>query len=336
MAKTDTPEIYLGVDGGGTKTEFVLIDGCGEVRARHRGASGYYLQVGLDGLGAVLREGVAAVLAEAGLSPDAVRYAFLGLPAYGEDSVVQPKLDALPAAVLGHRRYLCGNDMVCGWAGSLAGEDGINIVAGTGSIGYSERCGAKARSGGWGELFGDEGSAYWVAVLGLNAFSRMSDGRLPPGPLYDVFRAHFALAVDLDLCGRVMGEGASLRNQVAALSRLVSLAADRGDAEALRIFDRAGEELAAIVDAVRRRLGYETDETVRVSYSGGIFGSGKTLLEPLRRHLAERFGRYRLVEPLLSPGLGAALYAARAAGKPLDATAVRRLATQKRSVPPAV
>ena len=72
-------------------------------------------------------------------------------------------LDAMPAALLGHRRYRCGNDMVCAWAGSLGGEDGINIVAGTGSIGYGERAGASARAGGWGEVFGDEGSAYWIA-----------------------------------------------------------------------------------------------------------------------------------------------------------------------------
>ncbi len=57
----------------------------------------------------------------------------------------------------------CGNDMVCGWAGSLACADGINVVAGTGSICYGEYQGRSARCGGWGELFSDEGSAYWIA-----------------------------------------------------------------------------------------------------------------------------------------------------------------------------
>ena len=73
--------------------------------------------------------------------------------------------------------------MVCGWAGSLAGEDGINVISGTGSMTYGERHGTGHRVGGWGELFGDEGSAYWIAAQGLNAFSRMSDGRLARGPL---------------------------------------------------------------------------------------------------------------------------------------------------------
>ncbi len=97
-------------------------------------------------------------------------------------------LDALPADVLGHDRYSCGNDMVGGWAGSLAGRDGVNVIAGTGSMAYGERGGTAHRVGGWSEVFGDEGSAYWVAVQGLNAFSRMADGRLPRGPLHALVR----------------------------------------------------------------------------------------------------------------------------------------------------
>ena len=77
--------------------------------------------------------------------------------------------------------------------GRSAGEDGINIVAGTGSIGYGERRGKTARAGGWGEVFGDEGSAYWIAVQGLNVFTRMSDGRLPKGSLHAAFTASLRL-----------------------------------------------------------------------------------------------------------------------------------------------
>ena len=49
----------------------------------------------------------------------------------------------------------------------------------------------RARAGGWGELFSDEGSGYWVAREGLQLFSRMSDGRAPRGQLYERFREHF-------------------------------------------------------------------------------------------------------------------------------------------------
>jgi len=320
--------LFLGVDGGGTKTEFVLIDREGRLVARHQTGTSYYLQIGFDGLNRVLMEGVQAVLTQAEASAADIVYAFFGLPAHGEDSQAQGLLDVMPEAVLGHRRYQCGNDMICGWAGSLGGADGINIVAGTGSIGYGERLGRTARGGGWGEIFSDEGSAYWIAIQGLNAFTRMSDGRLPKGPLHGLFRMHFDIDFDLDICGRLMGAEPPSRDKIAALSRLVAQAARHDDAEAVRIFERAASELAAIIDAIRLGLGFLPGESVPLSYSGGVFRAGELIVTPLKVRLAQLSPDYRLVEPVLSPSLGSALYAARLAGEPLSAQAVRRLAAE--------
>ncbi len=173
--------LFLGVDGGGTKTQFVLVDRDGNMIAAYEGPTSDHLQIGMDGLRDVLTDGLAALFGQAGIDGSAIARAFFGLPAYGEDSAAQVLLDALPEPLLGHRRYRCGNDMVCAWAGSLGGEDGINIVAGTGSIGYGERRGRSARAGGWGEVFGDEGSAYWIAAQGLNIFAKMppAEGAAP-------------------------------------------------------------------------------------------------------------------------------------------------------------
>jgi N-acetylglucosamine kinase-like BadF-type ATPase len=320
-----TAPLFLGVDGGGTKTHFVLVDYDGNLIASHEGPTFYHLEVGMDGVRAVLADGLATLFRQAGIDGRAVAYAFLGLPAHGEDSAAQPLLDAMPQPLLGHSRYRCGNDMVCAWAGSLAGADGINIVAGTGSIGYGERAGRSARVGGWGEVFGDEGSAYWIAVQGLNTFTRMSDGRLPRGPLYDIFKQEFDLGagLDLDLCARIMN--AHDRSHVAAASRLVARAAQQGDSHAIRIFDEAARELVAIVDAVRRALELAPGEPVPLSYSGGVFEAGALMLDPFRRHLAAQSAAYRLQAPIVAPSGGAAIYAAKLAGQPLSAAAIERL-----------
>jgi N-acetylglucosamine kinase-like BadF-type ATPase len=306
---------FLGVDGGGTKTAFVLTDAGGRELARHEGGSSYHIQVGFEALHVLLHEGVHAVLDKAGAAPDEVLFAFFGLPAHGEDSQVQPFLDVIPEAVLGHRRYACGNDMICGWAGSLGGEDGINIVAGTGSIGYGERQGLTARGGGWGEIFSDEGSAYWIAVQGLNAFSRMADGRLPRGPLHDLLTRELELKDDLDVCAYVYARSAPQRDRIAGLSRLVARAAAQGDETARRIFTEAGRELAAIVEAIRQRLRYPPGEPVNLSYSGGVFQGGELILQPFRQQLSLYSPDYRLVAPRFSPAIGAALYAARLSGR---------------------
>jgi hypothetical protein len=134
--------VYLGVDGGGTKTRFALIDADGRLLGEAELGTTYHPHVGLDGVRAVLAEGVTAVLAAAGHAPGDIAHAFFGLPAYGEDSRATALLKTCPATVLGHDRYTCDNDMVCGWAGSLACADGINIVAGTeGATGVRHRHG---------------------------------------------------------------------------------------------------------------------------------------------------------------------------------------------------
>lgn len=302
---------YLGVDGGGTKTRFVLVDGDARLLAEAQCATTYHPEVGLDGVRATLAEGIGQVLHAAGVSPEAIAHAFFGLPAHGEDSVATPQLDAIPGELLGHARYHCGNDMVCGWAGSFACGDGINIVAGTGSIGYGQRGGVAARAGGWGEAFSDEGSAYWIAVQGMNAFSRMSDGRLPKRPLHALLRAQLQLRDDLDLCAHVYGEAARTRGQIAQLSVLVAEAARQGDDIATGIFRQAGAELAAIADALRGALRFAPDEAVPVSWSGGAFSAGELLLEPFLAALQSRSPAFVAHAPLHPPHTGAALYAIR-------------------------
>jgi len=320
--------MFLGVDGGGTKTAFTLIDRSGQVLARAKAPSSYYFSEGIDLVGRVLAQGVDEICATAGVTPAEIAYAFFAIPGYGEAAGDLPALDAAPRAVLGHDRYACDNDMVCGWAGSLGAVDGINVISGTGSMTYGERLGRGVRVGGWGELFGDEGSAYWIAIRGLSAFSRMSDGRQPEGPLAGLLRSHLEPVSDLDVIDIVYNQWKGDRGRIAALSRLVAEAAALGDDCAAAILAEAGEELALVVDVTRRRLEFAPDETVPVSYSGGTFGAD-AVLTSFTAALHRRHTGYELRRPLYEPVVGAALYAAKLAGTPLDHTALDAL----RSVP---
>ena len=273
----------------------------------------YHPDVGIDGVRSVLAGGVGEVLKKAGADAAGIAYAFFGLPAYGEDSAITPALDALPRAILGHDRYTVDNDMVCGWAGSLGCEDGINIVAGTGSIGYGQRLGVGARAGGWGEHFSDEGSAYWIAMQGLNVYSRMSDGRRPLGPLHALINGALNLRTDLDLCAHVYGANARSRGELAQLSPTVAKAAALGDEAAVEIFRSAGSELAQIAETLRRKLGYEPGESVKLSWSGGAFAAGDVLMKPFREALRSTGAAFDLRQPLHEPHRGAALLAAKLA-----------------------
>jgi N-acetylglucosamine kinase-like BadF-type ATPase len=322
--------LFLGVDGGGTKTALCLLTGEGRLLATREAPASY--RAGPPGVGprqvdSVLGQAVPALCADAGVTTDMIDFAFFALPAYGELAADQPLLDAAPKAWLGHDRYRCDNDVVCGWAGSLALADGINVVAGTGSIAYGRHGDEGARVGGWGELFGDEGSGYWVAIRGLQAFSLMSDGRAPSGPLRDLFRTRLELAQDFDLLDVVLHRWETDRTRIAALSRLVVEAAEAGDHLAGKIITDAAEELVLLVEAARRRVGFAPGEPVPVSFSGGMF-TADLLRQEFTARLTERGAAYALRPPVYPPLIGAALYAARLSGHPLDGPALEALFEQ--------
>lgn len=302
--------MYLGVDGGGTKTAFVLADESGEVLASHEADGVYYLDIGVETVRARLEAGVRQVASEAGIALGDIRFAYFGLPAYGEDPALTDTLDGLPASLLPRSNYRCGNDMVCAWAGSLGCQDGINLVAGTGSIAYGRRAEREARSGGWGEFFGDEGSAYWIARRGLRLFATMSDGRATPGPLLELVRRKYRLAHDLALSALVLEKWMPDRHRVAAFARVVTAAAREGDRQAAGILAEAAAELAVMADAVRRQLRFAADERVAVSWSGGVFDAGDLVLAPLAGRLESLSANFEFVIPRCSPALGAAYYAA--------------------------
>jgi N-acetylglucosamine kinase-like BadF-type ATPase len=306
--------MFLGVDGGGTKTAYAVVDESGRVRARHVGPSVSHLVAGFPHAEGVLCVGIKAVLAEAELTPDDLTYAFLGLPAYGEDSAMTHRIDALPSAILKAGRYRCDSDMVCSWAGSLACADGISVIAGTGSMAYGEYEGRTARSGGWGEIIGDEGSAYWIAREGMNLFSRMSDGRAVRGPLYNLVRQRLGISTDLDLCARVYGVEVNTRSAFAQFAPLVHDAAREGDRQAITIFHRAAAELVGCVLATRRSLRIPDAAVVPVSHTGSVLDGATILLDAFKRDVATAPLPLEYRAPKHSPAIGAALYAARLSG----------------------
>jgi N-acetylglucosamine kinase-like BadF-type ATPase len=320
--------VFLGVDGGGSKTAFLLLNEAGQILARHIEGSAYHPEVGVDSVRSMFAKGCGATVVLAGLRLADINFAYFGIPAYGEDSRLQTLLDALPSEALPSARYRCGNDMVCAWSGSLAGDDGLNVVAGTGSIVYGEYQGTGARAGGWGELFSDEGSAYWIAREGLGLFSRMSDGRSTRGKLYELYRTHFNLDDDLDICAAIYGADAMQRSQFSQLAKLVTSAALAGDELARQIFIRGAGELADMIDAARSRLKAPDTLLLPVSYSGSVFEAQELCLMPLRQKLSQSRFAYRLVPPRLPPDAGAALYAAKLGGHALRREALEYLETQ--------
>ena len=144
-AEASDDDRFLGVDGGGTKTALSPGRRARRYWWRRRIPRRVLLLQpdGIDLVGRVLQAGGGRASArQARISPpgrSTTRSS--GCPATARSPRDIRRWTRRRTPLLGHDRYRCDNDMVCGWAGSLAAADGINVVSGTGSMTYGERHG---------------------------------------------------------------------------------------------------------------------------------------------------------------------------------------------------
>lgn len=295
--------MLLGIDGGGSKTAYRLTDSRGQVILSQTGEGISWREGGVD---AVLhRLGVALEQLLQGRDQSRLSVC-IGVPCYGENPEYDAAITTGIARMLPRSRRLLVNDAVLSWAGALGCAPGVSLVAGTGSLAYGRNAaGQEARSGGWSEHFSDEGSAYWIALRGLNLYTRQADGRLPRGPLTGLF--HQTLHVDgpVDFVCAVEAAYLPSRKKTASLQRVVLEAACQGDESAIRLYGEAAEELAAMAGSAARAL--QLPQGYAVSCTGGLLHAGALLLNPLRQAIRKAGGQYH--DARFTPVEGAVLLA---------------------------
>ena len=295
---------FIGIDGGGTKTAVCAasIDDSSVRYTKTAGSS--WREHGVWKVAQNLKEAVDSLMGDeysniAGIA--------MGLPCHGESAEGDRALEkAIRGAFSDIPLYLT-NDVEVGWAGSLALKPGINIVAGTGAIAFGKDIhGKTARSGGWSEFFGDEGSCYWVGRKVMELFSKQSDGRLPKDELYTTVRRELELKDDIGFIDLIHTEYVGYRKQVASLQFLAEKAALAGALSAIALYEEAVNELYLLVDALRNRLDFLAPSWI-VSYSGGLFKAKDLVLTQFSRKIEKDGGRLAL--PCFAPVEGAVLLA---------------------------
>ncbi len=298
--------VVLGLDSGGTKTLAAIADQNGRVLRQWSGP-GFDPMVG-DQWVDHLRT-VAEVLGE-GQSIAAV---VLGLPLHGEVEAISERQRAVAASVF-DRPHLVLNDVEVACDGAFAGEDGVLVLAGTGSMAWAKVGGESFRSGGWGDVFGDEGSAYWIGRQALSMATQALDGRRDAPE----FAADILAACGVDekqLIGWAYGQD-NARSGFADLARAVDALADAGDATAIAILEEAAEFLADLGFAARRTFG---QPSLAWSHAGSVFRS-RLIRQEVERLLGSP------AAPKLPPVGGALWRAAELAGWPANADFIRSVA----------
>ncbi len=325
--------IALGVDGGATKTEAILIDDAGRVLGRGLGGPSNYNAVGIEATQRHIGEAASAARRMADLDPSAVDGAFLGLAAIvsaADRALIHQTGVALELAA--PERIGVDHDCRIALAGGLSGRPGIVQIAGTGSSTFGiNAAGEGWRVGGWGQLISDEGSGYWLGVQAMRGAVCAYDGRIESTLLYDAVMDALHLTDINDIMPRIYVQGLA-KDEIAGLAPLVLDAARRGDGAAQAIIQEGAEQLAQCVEAAAKRLGM-TDEHLEIALVGGLFQAGEIMVQPFRAAVGKRLASFELIPAELPPAVGAAILALQAAGVELNPSALQTLrqAIQARS-----
>lgn len=277
---------FVGVDGGGSKTEIAVADEHGAVAVTKRFAGCSYQMLGIDAAVERIVSGIEECLTLVNADLSCCAGCGIGVPCYGESAQNDTAIAAALTRALSPVPLYITNDVEVAWAGAGECSEGIHIVAGTGSIAFGRSSsGETARCGGWNEFFGDEGSCYWAGRQAMSLFSKEADGRAPQSALYEIVRGELGLADDYQFIDKVLSDWAPHRDKVALFQRFMQQAAEQGDHAAAAIYETAATELSSMAGALVKRLGLPA--ATRVSYSGGLFKAGKLILEPLDKLISD-------------------------------------------------
>ncbi len=256
--------LFLGIDGGGTKTECAVGDDAA-ILGRSKTGGSKVQRVGEPRAREALHEAIVQACHQARRDPGAITHACVGIAGASHPDA-RDTARRLVAEVVPGKVDVVG-DMLVAFEAAFPETSGVIVLAGTGSIAYgrNER-GETSRAGGWGPAVSDEGSGDWIGRAGVAAALRAFDGGQSNALIGGIMNAwHVATREDV---ARVANS--SPPPDFAALFPLVLSSADRGDGMARDILMRAGTELAMLAKVVMRRL-WPGAQPIRARISGGVF-----------------------------------------------------------------
>ena len=296
--------LFLGVDGGGTKTQVVLIDRSRNIVAEGFAGASNPMRVGTEEAIENILRAITVACDKAGQAPEDIAAAALGLA-----GVRRKDLNQLVRARFKARTRIKSvqvlTDAEIALYGGVEHRAGVVVIAGTGSICLGQNdAGEKALAGGWGPLAGDEGGGAGIARKALQAIARASDKRGRQTTLSGKATEYFRAGTAEDLIVAIYSPQMD-NSKIAGFSRFVAEAAAEGDRTAIEILADAGRELGIAANAVIRRLKLEQTKFPVVKV-GGVFRAGELMTRPLIETINNRAPKAFLIEPPLQPAVAAA------------------------------
>ena len=284
----------IGVDGGGTKTETVAYDLEGNKLISILTGFGNLVNGKEEALKNIL-EGINQIFVEYG--KENVEGIYLGLAGSEVGSNAKIVYERIKEEF--DIESVVMNDSELALKALLKGEDGILTIAGTGSISFGINKEVQWKSGGWGHLLGDEGSAYKIAMEGLKHMVYENDNNLELGELSRELLETLEVSKVDDIIGFVYS---STKDEIAKLAKVVSKLAEKGDEKSLSIMVSEGKLLGETTRQVFTKLGFES---CCVGLVGGVVKKSKIFREAFENYLKENANIVSFIDEDISPAKGA-------------------------------
>ena len=302
LAESMAQRLLIGVDGGGTKTEFVLFSEQGYVLKRVIRGGCNPNTCGLETTLSVLKSGVDELL----LSGKTAAAIFVGAAGFTTGNYASQISNAL------HRWYPntkihCDTDIRNVIGSAIRQEDCIAAICGTGSVVYVNRSGELARLGGWGYLLDQGGSGYDIGRDALTTALAQRDGIGAESHITQLVEARLGDTVWNKIHDIYQGGAAC----VASFAPMVFEAYQQGDAKAEEILMRNAARLAELINQAHEMNPAETTVVV----AGSVISKSDIYLNLLKSMLHPELD---VVVPERSQIFGACVQCCRLVGVSVD------------------
>lgn len=306
-------DVFLGVDGGASKTAALVTDENGKSLGSGVAGPSNHLRVGVETAARNIERAVNKALVAGDVASREIVWAYCGIAGADHPAHRQEVVDSL-SVFFPRGNFTVDNDARIALTGAIGFGAGAVVIAGTGSVAFGRNEeGVEVRVGGWGPTIGDEGSGFAIARQGLAAVMRAFDGRGPTTSMTDLLLEQHSMKPE-DVPRFVYAQ-TTHADDIARFGKLVIEAAGHNDPVACEILERAASELAASVLAVARRLELNA-HPFPVAYVGGAFNAGEPLLGPMKKGILAGAPLAQVGPPQHTPVEGAAQMAKRAAVNP--------------------
>jgi glucosamine kinase len=310
--------LFLAIDGGGTRTTCAVAEDSNVLGTGSAGGSNI-VRVGEADARANLHAAIAQACHRASIKPASFEHTVIGVAGASVPQIADT-IRRILAEIVGGEIAVVG-DMVIALEAAFAGQQGVIVIAGTGSIAFGRNpAGQTARAGGWGYAISDEGSGHWIGRSAVTAALRAHDAGRDGAFIAAILKAWDLPAVE----HLVKRSNASPPPDFAQLFPAVLGAAKRGDSMADDILHSAGEQLALLAAAVIGRL-WQPKQPVRVALAGGVFRYSPEVRHAFYTTLRGEDPRAAVSFQIADPVIGA-LWMARRSALALD-TRNRKLET---------